>query len=84
LGKITRRPIRKGQIISPRLLAERKLVHRGDTVQIVAASEGFNIRMTGVALEPGHLGERIEVRNVQSKRIIEGQVTKAGVVHVSL
>lgn len=84
LGKILRRPMRTGAVVYVRNLETKDLVERGDRVSIQAQAPDFQISMEGVALDSGGKGERIQVRNVQSKRIVEGQIVDVGTVRVSL
>jgi flagella basal body P-ring formation protein FlgA len=59
-------------------------VRRGQTVVVISGSPGFEVRATGEALNDGQSGDRIQVRNRQSRRILEGQVEASGVVRVPL
>jgi len=83
-GKILRRPLRHNSVIPPSALHEPLLVKRGDKVTIVAQNAGIKVRMKGKALINGTEGETIKVRNLSSKRIIEGKVLSTGVVGVRL
>lgn len=53
-------------------------------VTIVANVGGIEVRMKGKALKSGALGDWVSVKNVSSKRQIEGRVTDAGVIQVTL
>lgn len=81
-GKILRRAIPAGQALTPRVLREPLLVHRGDDVTIIATTAGLQVRMKGKALEDGTRGARVSVRNTRSKRIVEGTAVKPGEVQV--
>ncbi|MBL1261621.1 MAG: flagellar basal body P-ring formation protein FlgA [Thiotrichaceae bacterium] len=83
-GKILRRPLRHNSIIPPNALTEAMLVKRGDRVTILAQNTGVKVHMKGKALKSGVKGEVIRVRNLSSKRIIEGTVLSEGVVGVRL
>jgi flagella basal body P-ring formation protein FlgA len=54
------------------------LVRRGDRIQVSVRAGGINVSAVGEALRDGRLGERIPVRNIQSKRVVEAVVTGAG------
>jgi len=84
LGRITKRPYRPGQVLQPNQLEEPKLVRRGEQVIVRASAGGLEISINGQALADGVRGERIRVRNLRSKRIIEGEVVDAGVVRVNI
>lgn len=83
-GKTVKRPIRTGHVINQIMLAEQELVQRGDQVDIQAESAGFQISMKGIALDSGTEGARIQVRNIQSQRVIDAQVVEKGLVRVRL
>lgn len=82
IGKETRRPLSIGKIIHPGHVKAALLVKRGQQVDLVARNNQFSVKMTGQALMNGALGERIRVKNLSSKRIIEGKVTRNGEVTV--
>lgn len=84
VGKVLRRPIGLGSVLTPAIIESERLIHRGDRVQIVASLRGMEVRMVGKALNDGAAGERIQVRNLATKRIIEGTVTGKGRVRVQL
>ncbi len=83
-GKILRRPLRHNSIIPPNALTEAMLIKRGDRVTILAQNTGVKVHMKGKALKNGAKGQIIRVRNLSSKRIIEGKVLSEGVVGVRL
>jgi len=58
------------------------LIKRGDTVNIIAQREGFKITMKGQAMANGSIGERIKVKNLSTKKIINGSVTSKHSVKV--
>ncbi|MDH5471449.1 MAG: flagellar basal body P-ring formation chaperone FlgA [Gammaproteobacteria bacterium] len=82
IGKETRRQLIKGKVIQPNQVKETLLVKQGEQVALVAKSSRFAVRMPGKALMNGALGDHIRVKNMSSKRIIEGKVTRAGEVTV--
>ena len=71
-----------GQPLSWRDLAPRTLVHRGQSVDVIAEDGPFVISMRAQALEDGANGANIRVRNVASQRDIDAQVVGAGKVKV--
>lgn len=80
-------PIKKslpaGTVLTPDHLTTLKLIKRGQKVDIRAQSANFEVSMSGVALMDGEQGQRIRVRNEQSKRIVEGTVTSEGVINIT-
>lgn len=71
-----------GTVVNKADFAPPKIIKRGEKVNILASSAYFEIRMDGVALTDGHKNQRIKVRNVNSKRIIQATVVKPGLVTV--
>lgn len=66
------------------MLKLRNLIQKGQTVVIVAKNNNMEVRMAGIALEPGQLGDRISVKNSASGRTIEGKVLESGVIVVNI
>lgn len=83
-GKILNQTVAAGKVISPYIIKNPKLVRRGQGVTILAISGSFEIRMKGEALMDGAAGEYIRVKNVKSRRIVEGEVIAAGLIKVPL
>jgi flagella basal body P-ring formation protein FlgA len=82
-NKQATRQLNTGTIISPRNLAEPKLVKRGDKVVISTAKPEFSIRMNGIAMMDGAKGQLITVKNQNSGRIINATVIEPGLVSVN-
>lgn len=82
LGKTLKRGLRKGKVITPRLIAAPLMVKKGSRITILADTPGIKVRMAGKALASGTMGDRIRVRNQGSKRELEAIVTAPGVVKV--
>ena len=84
LGKALRQPIHDGRVVTPAMLTRPKLVKRGDEVMILSQGGSFEVRMRGSALGDGAEGDRIRVRNLNSKRIVEGRIDADGSVIVRM
>ncbi|HEY3269343.1 MAG TPA: flagellar basal body P-ring formation chaperone FlgA [Armatimonadota bacterium] len=56
-------PIAAGSVLTARAAAEPPLVHRGDSVTIVARIGSIEVSASGVAGEDGRLGQSIRVKN---------------------
>ena len=83
-GKILKRSLRRGDILTNGMLDIRKLVKRGDIVTIMASSSTIAIRVKGQALMDGRKGDVIRVKNQSSKREIQAIVVATGMVKVSM
>jgi flagellar basal body P-ring formation protein FlgA len=53
-------------------------------VTIIAGDGQLEVRAQGIALQNGRIGDVIQIRNADSKKILMGRVTAAGVVQVSI
>ncbi len=84
LGQVLTRPIAPGRPFRAQFLRPPSLVERGERVTLVARGGGLEVRMQGEALEDAALGESVRVRNLRSKRVVQGRVSGRGVVEVGL
>lgn len=84
VGKILKRSMPAGRAFSASTVKPPLLIHRGDEVVILASLGGLQVRVKGKALKDAALGERVPVRNKQSKRIVQGTAVKYGVVSVQM
>lgn len=82
IGKVTTRPITRGAAYAQNMVKAPRLVRRGERVVLALQTGGVAVRVAGQALRDGIRGERIPVRNLSSKRIIEGIVHEPGLVLV--
>ncbi len=83
-GKLLRRLVPAGMALDPEMLESPPLVKRGQQVVLLAETGGLQVRMTGLALATGAAGDSIKVRNLSSRRVVEGVVVRPGVVRVPL
>lgn len=82
-GMTARRALTQGEVLTPTQLQAPTAVNKGQKVMIRAQGAAFDIVMTGEALRDGSIGERIQVRNLSSGRIVEALVQAPGEVLVS-
>lgn len=73
-GKSSRHALRSGQIVRERWLVEPDLVKRGASVSIVAHNVGVEVNVAGEALDTGHRGEIVGVRNKATGKVIRARV----------
>lgn len=71
-----------GTILSLRNFVEPKLIKRGDKIVISSTKPDFSIRMSGIAMADGSKGQRINVKNQSSGRLVNAIVIDAGSVAV--
>lgn len=82
-GKIAARRIPAETVIRPGLVRDPKpalLVRRNQTVLMRVQGFGFVVTAIAQALQDGHCGQYIKVRNVDTKRIVTARVTFDGTV----
>jgi len=84
VGKITRRVVFAKTVLKPQMLGLPIIVKRGQNVIIIAETQGIQVRMSGKALGSGSAGKAIRVRNLSSRRIVEGVILRSGVVKIIL
>lgn len=83
IGQQLSRPVQMGQVLLSDFLKPPILVKRGQTVPLVAKGGAFEVRMEGEAMADAAAGQRLKVRNIRSKRIVEGKLAKNGIVFVN-
>lgn len=83
LGLRARRTLTEGRVITARMVQRARLVQRGEQVLITGGTGGVQVQMMGKALTDGSRGDRIEVQNNKSARVVTGTVTGPGVVEVA-
>lgn len=84
IGKVLKRDLHAGAVITPAQLASRKVIRRGSQVTIVARVGSIKVRMAGKALGDAGIGERVRVQNSSSRRKIEATAVAPGIVEVAL
>lgn len=81
-GQVLKRRVSTGQVVSSTMLTPPKIVAKGQEVAIEAKSGPVRVRMVGIALSDGKLGQQISVKNRRSKKIIRARVSAPGEVEV--
>ncbi len=79
-GMITRRYIRKGDILALKSLERIPDVRKGEEIVVELARGNLTVKTVGKALENGHTGDRILVRNEASGKIDKYTVVDKGKV----
>lgn len=83
-NKRAKKTIPKGRIVGADCLEDIPLINRGDKVKIVAETGGIKIWASGTADQDGILGEKIKVRNSDSKKMITARVIDNQMVCIDL
>ncbi len=84
IGQQLKYPLAIGTVINPNSLRPKKIIQRGELIMLVAAAGLMEVRMSGTALSDGSLGQKVRVKNLSSKRVVEGVVDGPGVVKVTM
>jgi len=83
VGKVARRTLPANAAIAVNALREPYVFKDGDRIVILFGEGGLSIQATGVAMQPGVLGEAIRVRNLDTGVVVRGIVQGDGSVRVS-
>lgn len=83
-GTEATKAIQANGVIFSNMVQAADAVRKGDDVIISARTGNLNVRIKGQALQDGAIGEQIQVRNSQSKRIIKAIITGPGSVLVPM
>ena len=82
VGKVISRPISIGMPILRAMLKLPDILQAGSPVTLISKMNGVEVRMEGVALESGHEGEIIRVKNSASKKILRGRIVDEFTVEI--
>jgi flagellar basal body P-ring formation protein FlgA len=83
-GKTARRTLLPGEPIPLNAVDDPKLVTRGAQTAILFEEGGLSIVGVGIPLQSGALGETVQVKNVDSGRIITGRVQADGKIRIGI
>jgi flagella basal body P-ring formation protein FlgA len=78
----TAHPIMKGRAVFPSDLKREPAAERGKAVKVIAGDELYEVSLSGVAEDTGHIGDLIKVRNIESKKVFTAVVVEKGVVKI--
>ncbi|MGM1041245.1 MULTISPECIES: flagellar basal body P-ring formation chaperone FlgA [Stenotrophomonas maltophilia group] len=83
IGRVARRPLQAGALLSNNDLVVQRLIKRGDNVSLVSRRGSVEVRIAGRAMGDAGENERVSVENLSSRRIVQGTVDAAGDVIVA-
>jgi flagella basal body P-ring formation protein FlgA len=83
-GKLARRTLLPGEPIPMNSVDDPKLVTRGAQTAILFEEGGLSIIGIGIPMQSGTLGETVQVKNVDSGRIITGRVQADGRIRIGI
>ena len=83
VGRVARRTLAAGSLLSANDLVAQRLIRRGDSVSLVSRRGGVEVRVAGKALADAGENERVSVENLSSRKIVQGTVAASGDVFVT-
>lgn len=83
VGRVARRTLSAGAVLSATDLVAQRLIRRGDNVALVSRRGGVEVRVVGRALGDAGESERVTVENLSSRRVVQGVVGPGGDVWIS-
>ena len=82
VGKVLKKDVAPGTVLTTLILDSPQVIHRGETVTIVGENKQLVVKTKGKAEDSGRVGEKIRVRNLSSDREVVGRVASNGTVVV--
>jgi len=83
VGRVARRTLSAGSLLSASDLVAQRLVRRGDSVALVSRRGSVEVRVVGKALGDAGENERLSVENLASRKVVQGTVAANGDVLVT-
>ncbi|KAF1017184.1 MAG: hypothetical protein GAK31_00443 [Stenotrophomonas maltophilia] len=83
IGRVARRPLQAGSLLSSSDLVVQHLIRRGDGVSLVSRRGGVEVRVAGRALGDGGENDWVSVENLSSRKVVQGTVGPDGDVIVA-
>ncbi|MGK5095210.1 flagellar basal body P-ring formation chaperone FlgA [Deltaproteobacteria bacterium TL4] len=83
IGKMAKRTISPQEVMKENIMATPFLVETGERLLIVYETKSLRLTAEGIALSKGHMGDRIPVRNLESKTVVYANVKARNQVQVN-
>lgn len=83
VGFVMAKTVKAGDVLMKGMLEQPILIEKGAMVHIRAVVNGIQVQAEGVALQDGHKGGTIRVRNESSKKILRAKVKDTNIVEVA-
>lgn len=83
-GKILTQNLIKGAVLTKHHVKLQMAINRGQMVTLIAKNSVIEVRMKGKAMGKGAIGEIIKVKNMKTKRIVEGVIIDKHLINVNL
>jgi flagella basal body P-ring formation protein FlgA len=82
VGKVLKKDVASGAVLTTLILDSPQVIRRGETVTIVGENKQLVIKTKGKAEDSGRVGEKIRVKNLSSDHEVVGRVSDNGTVVV--
>jgi len=83
VGFVMTKTVKAGDVLLKAMLEQPILIEKGAAVHIRVVVNGIQVQAEGVALQDGHKGGAIRVRNESSKKILRAKVKDTNTVEVA-
>ena len=83
IGKISTRTLGPSEAFSPNSIVKPPLINSGDRLQIVYETPFLRLSAPGISLAKGREGDRIPVKNIESKIVVFATVKNSNIVLVN-
>ncbi len=84
INKEAKRHLKEGKMISDRDIGPKILIKKNDLITLVYKTDNMQITVRGQARQDGAKGDKIEVENTKSKKILIGIVEDADTVNIDV
>lgn len=81
-GARTTRSLRAGEVVYSSYVFRPPLLRRGDMITLIARIGGVRVSTVGKVLRPAGRGDRVQVRNMRSKQILQATVVNKNTAYV--
>jgi len=82
VGTRLTRHLQAGDIIYASYIHRPKLIKRGDQVTMIASYGIIKVTAVGKVLRSAGIGDRVSIRNIKSRKIVQGIVTSSSTVRI--
>jgi flagella basal body P-ring formation protein FlgA len=82
MGQSVKFGIPANQVIWANSVARQKAVRRGDLVRVISGEGDWQITLRAITEQDGFVGDRVNVRNIETKKILSGEVVGPGEVAI--
>lgn len=82
VGKVLSRPLSIGAPLLRTMLRTPDIVKAGAPVTLISRVNGVEVKIDGLALEAGHAGDIIKVKNTASRKVLRGRIVDEVTVEI--